>query len=122
MTEPTIEQLAEQCMTWIRGRRGTSFVELSNWLDAQGIEARGDWAVEIEECPNLFLWANMSQQFVDLVAAIKPLTELQPLSDLEMFIVYGSDGGALSWPTAKRPPKNGYKTPRWAPAVLNAVS
>lgn len=104
--------LVTECAEWIRVRNYITFVELSSWLEARGIEPKGDF--EISLIPNVVLWSGMSQAFCDVVEGVRPLTELHGSTVL----VYLIDGGMLKMPIAKRPPKAGYKKPHWAPVTL----
>lgn len=63
----------------------------------------------------MLIWADMSAEFCDVAEALRPHTELSPTH----YLTYMCDGGMLRLPIAKKPPKNGYRKPHWAPAVLN---
>lgn len=114
MTTTTAQ--AEQAIDYIRRNGHVSFPELQRFAESTlDIPVRGSYA--LEAVPNLILWADMSQEFVDLVHAIQATrkVDLNPTS----LLVYAVDGGFLNLPLAKRPPKNGYKTPHWAPVVMH---
>jgi hypothetical protein len=109
-------QHVELALDYIRRYEHVSFIELQRFAeDTLGIPSSGDYA--LEAAPNLILWAGVSNDFVDLVNAIKATksVDLNPTS----LLVYMVDGGLLNMPIAKRPPRNGYKEPHWAPVVLH---
>lgn len=99
--------------------QGTTLAEIRNLLDARGMDLDGEIAVgPLGDCPNLYIWAGMSQDFADLVKAVQSdeRVEVHPTSVL----VYMFDGQALNLPIAKKPPKNGYREPHWAPVCFGA--
>jgi hypothetical protein len=89
---------------------GTSFVELMHHF---GEAARGDFAMGFGP-PNIYVWAGMSEEFVDAFTAARPRLEFKPAH----FLVYLIDGQMPTWPIARRAPKNGYKKPHWIPVVM----
>lgn len=112
-TTTTTEALTAACLAKIRSYRNVTFVELAAVLRANGADPTGTF--EMEAAPNLILWAGMSEQFCEVVDALRADTELTPAHPL----VYMCDGGMLRLPIAKKPPRGGYRKPHWAPAVLN---
>jgi hypothetical protein len=98
---------AERILAKVR-HGSVSFVELVNLEPGFA----GDLSISYG---TLVLWAGVSDRFIDALEECKPLIEPTPTSVL----VYWHDGAALGLPIAKRPPKNGYKEPHWAPVVWN---
>lgn len=114
------EQLAKHVKAAVdlitANRVGTSIVEIRRALEAQGLETKGEIAVENGDCPNLVIWAGMSQEFADVLKAVlcDKRIEATPTS----ILVYMCDGEALTLPIAQRPPKNGYREPHWVPVCF----
>jgi hypothetical protein len=92
---------------------GVTFVELKDML-GRYMDVRGTWAWEI--APNTILWADMSEQFLDVMTAARPRLDIAPAA----WLVYAIDGGLLRLPIAKRVPKAGYKTEHWLPVCFRA--
>jgi hypothetical protein len=64
----------------------------------------------------MYLWAGISDEFYTITGALytHPHIRLEPAS----LLTYLCDGSMLQLPIAKRPPKNGYKEPHWAPVTF----
>ena len=107
--------VVEAAYDYIRQSRNVSFVELARFLEGEGMCTKGDLTLMAAVPHDLILWANMSDEFVDVVDALAECTDIAPTPVL----VYLCDGGALKLPLAKRPPKGGYKRPHWCPVVFN---
>lgn len=97
-------------------RSGTSIVEIKNALEARGLDTEGEIAVETGRCPNLFVWAGMSQDFADVLKAL--LCDKRVTPSPTSSLVYMCDGQALTFPVAQKPPKNGYREPHWVPVCF----
>lgn len=98
---------------------GTTFVEISNLLAARGMDTDGDLAVgPIDACPNLYAWIGMSRDFVEIMKAVQGDGRVEIHSS--SVLTYMFDGRALTLPIAKKPPKNGYREPHWAPVCFSA--
>lgn len=99
-----------------RQQVGTSLVEICGALRAAGHDVDGDLALEHPGFTNIYLWAGVSQTVVDALNELLTarLVHYVPTSVL----VYAADGGMLNLPLAKS--ARNYKTPRWAPVVINA--
>lgn len=110
----TTENVAERVLEYIRRYDYTTFVEVERVCQECGLETRGTCSIDLPGCPNVVLWAGMSDAFADVVLAIQDRTELSAAS----WLCYLIDGGTLRLPLAKRPPKCGYKEPHWAPVTL----
>lgn len=114
------EQLAEHVETAIdlitANRAGTSIVEIKNALEARGLATEGEIAVETGNCPNLIVWAGMSQDFADVLKAVLCDKRVRPSPT--SFMTYLHDGQALTFPLAQKPPKNGYREPHWVPVCF----
>lgn len=104
MVEEIIEIMREM-------KSGVSFVDLENRL---GAKAKGDYQYEI--LPNVVLWSGMSIEFASALRdeRIRDALEIAPTP----LLVYLADGKVLNLPIAKRPPRNGYREPHWAPVTL----
>lgn len=99
---------------------GISLVEIENELLRLGVDIEGEMAVGPDECPNLFIWAGMSQDFADVLKAVMQdrrvkATQTSPL-------VYLCDGKALTFPLARKPPRQGYREPHWVPVCFGPNS
>jgi hypothetical protein len=95
---------------------GTSFVELERVLDRLDYPYEGDRVLEVHG--NIVLWSGWTDDAAELVLELARdgRVHFNPTSPL----TYMADGKMLRLPIAKRPPKNGYKTPRWAPCTIEA--
>lgn len=88
-----------------------SFAELDNKFDISG-----DGCIINDK--NVILWAGLSQEFIAFFIQAKKdsVIKLDPCG----LLVYICDGRVpQTQMIGKRPPKNGYKKPRWAPCVIN---
>jgi hypothetical protein len=92
---------------------------LAELQDALGryFEVRGDW--EWEGFPNGFIWAGMSEEFVQAVRQLvhQGRLELEGAS----LMCYLMDGRMLALPLGKRAPRDktrGYAKPRWLPTAV----
>lgn len=92
-----------------------SFAEVVDWF-APHMPVEGTVAIEAPDCPNLLIWAGMSEELVGLLQKMgrAKLFHYEPT----VLLVYLVDGKHLDLPIAKRPPKKGYKEPHWVPVVL----
>tara|TARA_R110002020_G_scaffold39327_3_gene117120 strand:+ start:556 stop:954 length:399 start_codon:yes stop_codon:yes gene_type:complete len=78
---------------------------------------------------NCMVWHHMSEEFLDVWDRLWVVTnpdggrlKLHPMGAMETMIIHGYDGSPmLNLPIAKRPPKNGYKKPRWLPCLVKPV-
>ena len=107
--------LLGDCLDYIRSTDYVSFAELERWLEGRGVPVHGEWAVE-PTGTNIILWADMSREFLELVQALQPHTELSDAS----ILIYAIDGRMPRLPLARRLPKGGYKEPHWHPCTLRA--
>ncbi len=94
-----------------------TIVELRDFL-RPFMEVEGNASLKLDR--NVVVWANMSPRFANFVGSLlnDPAISVRPAS----WLSYVMDGGALRLPIAKRPPKQGYKEPRWLPVCLRPVS
>lgn len=97
----------------VRARDWVTFIEVNQLLEGH-MEVRGRFCLEPQL--NLVVWGGMSEEYCDLISDILRTKRLAlaPTS----WLCYLIDGGGLKYPLAKRPPKNGYKNPHWAPVCL----
>lgn len=109
-----VEKMAKQITEYVRTYKGVSFVELTKLF---GDDAKGRWV--IEEPKNCFWWTGMSKDFVDAVRLCLDRGEIRA-KGTSAFIYY-VDGKVPRFPVAKRPPKAGYKKPRWVPVIFDPV-
>jgi hypothetical protein len=112
------EELLAVAVEFVRTERDVTFVELKRHF-AERMEVDGDVALESAECPNLFWWVGMSEEFASLAQALArhPDVALDPCS----WLVYMGDGVVLKMPLVKRPPENGYPQPHWSPCVFDYI-
>lgn len=116
-TAMTTTAAADQAVDYIDRTGHVTFVELAQFAEAElGIDPRGDYCLEV--APNVILWAGCSPEFVDLVQAVRATGRIDINSTTPL--VYMIDGSMLTFPLAKRPPKGGYRSPRWLPVVLHS--
>lgn len=115
------DALVDLFVELVTARDWVSFAELRGFAEAHGITTKGDLAIEL--CPNGVIWAGMSQEFVDLVDAIREDGRLA--WDGGSWLAYFADGEALGLPTAKRRPRDlvkGYAKPCWIPTFFRPRS
>ena len=98
---------------FIRQRRAVTFVELEQFAASHGIEPHGDFEISVREF-NIVIWTAISEEFMALVEALRPYTDLHSCS----FLAYLFDGACLQLPQVKRVPKKGYRKPHWAPVEI----
>jgi hypothetical protein len=105
-----IEQLI---VDYIKEHKAVTFVQLQDDL-AKHLPTKGDRDLNL--LPNCIVWSGLSDEL-----AVPLLTLLHDrvidLDDVDP-LVYFIDGRALDLPLAICPPKNGYREPRWLPAIL----
>ncbi|HUY37075.1 MAG TPA: hypothetical protein VMV69_30440 [Pirellulales bacterium] len=115
---PSTDQAAieQAIIQLVADRDWVSFVELQRELEPK-FDVRGDHAIDIGK--NCIVWLGMSDCLCTAVQSLLAAERLflHPASPFVYFI----DGGLLRLPYASRPPKNGYKQPRWTPACLRVV-
>jgi hypothetical protein len=106
------DQMINEILTKAVLMQGVSFAELQRYI---GDVMKGDEVLSTP-FPNVHLWANVSQTFVDA------MIESQKEDWIEMkscqSLSYVLDGAVLDWPIAQRTDKKGYKEPHWAPSVI----
>jgi hypothetical protein len=98
-------------LEYVRRFDYVSFVELQNALSSY-FETRGDVRILLGDT-NIVLWDGVTEEFAEALETLRATKKLgiTPAS----WLTYMMDGGCLKLPFAKRPPKNGYKDPHWAP-------
>lgn len=104
------------------------YVTASDWVTLAEIEqflsaymdVEGDVQIFLDYDHNIVLWAGMSEEFAELIADLQgdPALGVDACSPM----AYIMDGKTLTLPIAKRPPKQGYKEPHWAPLCLRPRS
>jgi hypothetical protein len=74
----------------------------------------------IQGAPNVILWMGVSEDLADLILELvnEGVLFLWPAHP----VTYLIDGKGLTLPIAQRPPKEGYKKPRWLPTCLRVIS
>ncbi len=112
-------EIRELILAYIAGRDLVSFAELQEHVESAGFDASGDVSLVLPGDPNLVVWVGLSEGvFTAVESLLKAKTVfLYPCS----WLTYLTDGKLLTLPTAKRPPRGGYKNPHWVPAVLRLV-
>lgn len=110
-------ELENKIVDFIGNRDWVTFVELQREFE-KVIEVKGGHALEC--CRNGVLWTGLSQEFTDLIQGLLRNKRIftHPASKMTYFI----DGGGLSLPTPKNPPKDGlhvgYEQPVWIPVCF----
>lgn len=119
MTAPALSPAAQAALRLIEhNRTGTSFVEIVSAIEAAGIPTEGTLTLSLGSDSNIVLWDGVSDAVSDAVNEL--LTNGLAHLHSTTVMVYAADGAMLNLPIAQRPPAAGYKTPHWAPVVLNA--
>ena len=95
---------------------GTSFAELDRLLEGRGYDVEGEHWFGHPEHGNVFLWFSMSEPYLD--ALLELMDEGVIYGESTSPLVYIFDGKKPNFDIAKRPPKDGYVEPRWAPYTL----
>ncbi len=114
------EEIQAKIMELVRRSDWVSFVEVDRMLKAAGMDPSGEIAICSPRDSNVVFWAGVSDAYVDAISGL--------LKDKKLFLhisdpfSYMIDGGGLSFPLAKRLPKDGYKTRRWLPVCLRTVT
>lgn len=105
----------DACINRVHTHNNVTFCELRRILENHHIPAHGDTCMQIGDT-NVVLWAGMSPEFSDTATVLynHPDMELAATQPL----LYMIEGGMLTLPIAKRPPRGGYKHPRWLPVVF----
>ncbi|MCC6315682.1 MAG: hypothetical protein IT337_16920 [Thermomicrobiales bacterium] len=115
MSDLAISPIAAKALEFVAERGGgVSLVEVQNFLRSEGIDTDGGLQSHFPDDSNVVIWAGMSEAFCDVLDVLLNHTDVRASTAM----VYLIDGGWLSLPMAKRPPKNGYKKPHWLPIVF----
>lgn len=113
-TSPDLEKAVE----FVSRRDWVTLVELQKFASVDlDMSTEGGYVYEV--VPNGVVWAGMSQQFCELVAAL--YTDDRVAFVGGDVLSYLFDGGSLSLPAAKRAPRDferGYSEPRWIVTAL----
>jgi hypothetical protein len=110
------ETLVDELVDYITRRDWVSFVEISRELEIRGIPTEGEFEIGVPGYANLIMWAGMSEEFVAVLDEM--WGDPRIVLDSGHFLAYLIDGVMLTLPIAKRPPKNGYREPHWAPTFF----
>lgn len=112
-----METLVDELVDFIARRSSVSIVEIESFLSQRHVPTKGSlwWVLGVD--PNIVIWANMSQEWMDIMNSVQADGRIEMGS--AHYLAYLCDGGALNLPLAKRLPKGGYKTPHWAPVIFN---
>lgn len=112
-----VEKITAIVLALARRPEGTTFAEIHDRLEQEGIDPRGNATLELRR--NDVLWQGCSA----VVAGVL----LQLIHERRVFLwpahwlAYVADGAWPTLPIAKQPPPNGYDQPHWLPAVLRAL-
>lgn len=108
-----IGSLKREVVDYIKDYGNVSFVELERKFPNH---FSGDYSFRAKK-DNVYFWTNMTKQMVTIIGDLvkEEIIEFSPTS----FMTYLIDGKILQMDVAKKPPKGGYKTPRWLPVVMN---
>lgn len=110
-------QLEEQVVAFIEEQDWVTFVELQKRFEGD-LEVNGQHSLQC--CKNGVMWAGMSKEFCDLIDGLIQARRIfaHPTTSFTYII----DGGGLSLPIPKNPPKDGvhvgYEQPVWIPVCL----
>jgi hypothetical protein len=104
------------CVDRVRLFDHVSFPELRRVLEHHGVPASGEHSMELSKCPNMLLWAGMSEEFYTIAGALYDHEHIEVRPTI--LLTYLADGGMLRLPIAHRPPKRGYRKPHWVPVVF----
>jgi hypothetical protein len=121
MTTPMIDAAAAEAIEYICRNDWTTFVEIARIARSHGIDTKGNLC--LEAVPNGVMWADMSEQFCDVIEAIK--RDGRTTLDSGHMLAYLIDGGALTIPVAKAAPRDrtrGYAKPRWLVTCFRPVA
>jgi hypothetical protein len=111
-------KLAEALVQRVSEHDWVSFPEALRFL-GQKMCVEGDHSITFTSDPNLIVWADVSQEFSDLV--------IQLIKDRKLYfhgssaLIYMIDGGMLNLPIVKRVSRKPYKNPHWLPVCLRTV-
>lgn len=108
------EKYVEAIVSLIHTRRTVSFIEIEKLL-SQYMDTEGSIALYHSSYPNILFWANMSQQFFDIMVEVFKTKKVVPTPS--NILVYAMDGKILKFPIAKRAMQ--YKKEHWLPVVFN---
>jgi hypothetical protein len=107
----------ERLIEYVKQKDWVSFVEVERVL-SEFMEVKG--TTSIQGAPNVILWMGVSEDLADLILEL--VNEGVLFLWRTQFLTYLIDGRGLTLPIAKRPPKEGYKKPRWLPTCLRGIS
>ena len=113
------ERLQKAVVEVVRKLDHVSFAELPRRLNELGINGnlRGD--AELWLPGNIIAWQGFHPDLCEAVAQL--LRDGRVFLHPASVLIYFVDGCLLTLRVAKRPPKKGYRNPRWAPSVLRLV-
>lgn len=99
---------------YIREFDWVTFPELQRKFEPY-MNVRGHTGILLEN-KNIVFWGGLSQELADLIMALDAdgAIRYEPASPLAYLV----DGGLLTLPLARRPPRNGYKKLHWLPVCL----
>lgn len=92
---------------------GVSFVELKKHF--KGTSGNKEFSIRGNNYSNIVLWADMSEEFCDVMENIEASGEIEMLPTTP--IVYACDGMMLRLPIAQS--MRHYKSPRWLPVAFD---
>jgi hypothetical protein len=114
----TLSPAAQALVAYIRDQDYVTYAEMPRIL-RPFIPTEGEGAIVLHDDPNIVFWTGITPEWVH---TLRELTEAdliwrQPCTVLSYLV----DGAMLQMPLAKRPPKQGYATPHWAPACFRPI-
>lgn len=107
-------EISKLILDYVKKHGSVTFIDLQKYME-KFIDPYGDQAMEYG--PNAIIWFYMSKEFAEAIQSLldKEMVRLVYSSELE----YLEAGVIVTLPVAsKRPPKQGYKKPRWMPLAL----
>ena len=104
-----VEEMAAKILQIVEGHPQTTFAELRKYI---GKEMDGDYRFGFPQNPNIVLWSDVNETFIDAFQFVKDKLFVVPTT----FLVYAMDGQGLTLPIAKHLK---HKTPHWVPTVIS---
>lgn len=101
---------------YIRRNRSVSWAELECYLNAIGIDYRGNLNVQAGDNENVIYWTGWNRAALEMITGLlkRKMIKKAPAGELTYLI----DGKCLNFPVAKH--TRIYKKPHWLPIVFEA--
>lgn len=120
MTAPSVDAL----VAFVGQHGNMAFSGAVDWLcRTQGLDPSGEASLCLASDTNIVLDSGLSDEGLEVARAIldDERLMLRPLTTVfEVLVVYGYDDSRIvGLPLVQRPPKGGYRTPRWLPSLVD---